>query len=52
MNDFEMKDLAGAAQRYGFWFQSDDGARLFALDLGRGRPIVFLHDGLVGPAQR
>jgi pimeloyl-ACP methyl ester carboxylesterase len=39
------EDLAGAADRHGIWYGSN-GDRLFALDIGRGRPIVFLHGGL------
>jgi 3-oxoadipate enol-lactonase len=39
------EDFAGAAERYGTWFESN-GTRLFALDIGEGQPIVFLHGGL------
>jgi 3-oxoadipate enol-lactonase len=39
------EDLAQAAERHGIWFESD-GTRLFALDIGHGHPIVFLHGGL------
>ncbi|HRC08592.1 MAG TPA: alpha/beta hydrolase [Miltoncostaeales bacterium] len=34
-----------AAARRDIWFESD-GARLFALDIGHGHPVVFLHGGL------
>lgn len=34
-----------AAPRREVWFESD-GARLFALEVGHGHPVVFLHGGL------
>jgi haloacetate dehalogenase len=45
MKEHEMsQDLTRDTTR-DFWFESD-GARLFAVDGGRGRPIVLLHGGL------
>lgn len=41
----DTKTAAETAVRREVWFESD-GARLFALDVGEGRPIVFIHGGL------
>lgn len=40
-----VEDLTRAAERHGCWFESA-GVRLFALDVGQGHPVVFLHGGL------
>lgn len=39
------EDLTQPTARREIWFESD-GTRLFALELGRGAPVVFLHGGL------
>jgi len=45
MTTSTVEGLAQEAERHGIWFESD-GVRLFAIDVGRGHPIVFLHGGL------
>jgi len=45
MTPMNPQDLNHAADRHGIWFESD-GARLFALDIGRGNPLLFVHGGL------
>lgn len=41
----DAEDLHAAAAQSGMWFTAG-GTKLFSLDLGEGRPVVFLHGGL------
>lgn len=41
----KLDELAPSVCRNEVWFESN-GVRLFALDVGQGRPIVFIHGGL------
>jgi pimeloyl-ACP methyl ester carboxylesterase len=45
MTTSKLENPMHAAARRELWFESD-GARLFALDVGQGEPVVFLHGGL------
>jgi hypothetical protein len=45
MTQSKIEDFTQATGRKEIWFESD-GTRLFALELGRGAPIVFVHGGL------
>lgn len=45
MTETQIEDFTPATARKEIWFDSD-GTRLFALELGRGAPIVFVHGGL------
>jgi len=60
MTEATIQDFTQPAVRQEIWFESD-GTRLFALELGRGAPVVFVHGGLadhraalfrVGPLSR
>lgn len=45
MSSLEMTDSGHVVRREEVWIESG-GTRLFALDLGQGEPVVFLHGGL------